>query len=105
MKGLGALGASFDAVLHGPWLRAVETADALMLLAKGERLVLPELAMAPDERLLERLSGDQVAVVGHEPCISELLSLLVVGSPEHGRGFVFKKGSVAWLAGELRPAA
>jgi phosphohistidine phosphatase len=59
--------------------------------------------MAPDERLLERLSGDQVAVVGHEPWISELLSLLVVGSPEHGRGFVFKKGSVAWLAGELRP--
>jgi phosphohistidine phosphatase len=102
VKGLGSLGVSLDALYHSPWLRAVETADALMPLLEGERVALPELATAPSERLLERLSGDPLAVVGHDPWISELLAWLVVGSRDHGRGFVLKKGGVARLDGDLR---
>src|SRR5262245_56719559 len=85
VKGLSELGITFDALYSSPWVRAVETADVLMPLTKGERLALPELASTPDERLLERLSGDHVAVVGHDPWISELLALLVTGSLECGK--------------------
>lgn len=59
--------------------------------------------MAPDAALLERVRGDQVALVGHAPWLDELLSLLVLGSTEAGRGFALKKGGVAWLEGEMRP--
>src|SRR5262245_48268662 len=103
VQGLESSGVSFDALYHSPWTRAVEPAELLAPLLKGELVELPELAMAPGAALFERVHGDRVALVGHAPWLDELLSLLVIGSTETGRGLALKKGGVAWLEGEMQP--
>jgi phosphohistidine phosphatase len=109
VRGLEHLGVALDRVYHSPLLRAVETADLLAPLLDGESIVTPELAHPPSEEFLRSLSGERVAVVGHEPHVSDLLMVLVLGwrvfEPESQRGLIeFKKGAVAWLSGEPRPA-
>ncbi len=48
VRGLERLGLMFDRLYHSPWLRAVETADALAHLAVGETVVTSELARRPN---------------------------------------------------------
>ena len=100
IRGLDRLGVGFDRLYHSPWTRAVETASALARLLDGSSAVEMGLAREPDEELLTRLEGERVAVVGHEPWMGQLLSLLVTGTPAHGERFPFKKAGVAWLDGE-----
>jgi phosphohistidine phosphatase len=108
-KGLARRGVRFDRLLHSPLLRAVETAELLSGLLSGETAVLGALAAPPDEGMLGELEGGSgarsVALVGHEPHLSALLALLVVGIPEAGGGFLMKKGGVALLEGTPRPGA
>ncbi len=103
-RGLDRIGIRFDRVLHSPWTRAVETADLLSRVLVGESAVEVGLAREPDAELIGRLAaqGEKVAAVGHEPWMSELLALLVTGSKTHAARFAFKKGQVAWLAGEAK---
>lgn len=101
---LRALGVRFDLVLHSPKLRAVQTAELLHTLVDGSFEVTPLLAEPPSRALLEACSGDRVAVVGHEPSLSALLSWLVLGRPSAGR-FEMKKGAVACLEGDVGPGA
>ena len=64
------------------------------------------LAAPPSRGLLEVLgeAGETVAVVGHEPWLSELIAWLVVGEPADGDArFRMKKGGVAQLRGTPRP--
>jgi phosphohistidine phosphatase len=102
VRGLDRLGVRFDRLVHSPWTRAVQTADLLYKLLDGESAIEPGLARAPDAALPSRLAGGRVAAVGHEPWLSELLSLLVTGARNHGERFAFKKGGVAWLEGQPR---
>lgn len=103
-RGLGRLEIRFDRLLHSPWTRAVETADLLWPLLDGESAVEVGLAREPDAELIARLGGgERVAAVGHEPWMSELLAVLITGSKSHAGRLAFKKGQVAWLAGEARP--
>lgn len=104
VRGLAALEVRFDRVLHSHKLRALETADLLAPVTDGELEVTPLLAAAPSRALLHHLVGDTVAAVGHEPWLSELLAWLVTGDGRHGKAIDFKKGGVAWLSGEPRPA-
>lgn len=92
-----------DLLLHSPWLRAVQTADALTPALEGETRVTPHLAAAPGEALLAELTGETTAAVGHSPWLSELVAWLVTGSPHHAEHFPLKKGGLAWLEGEPRP--
>jgi phosphohistidine phosphatase len=74
--------------------------------ARGEPRVLEALAAAPDGELLSAIaacSGSSVALVGHEPWLSQLLAWLVVGSRDASAGLAFKKGGLAWLSGEPVP--
>lgn len=103
VDGLEALGVRFSRVLHSPKRRAVETAELLAPLADDGLEVVPPLAHAPSEQLLELLDGDGVAVVGHEPHLSSLLALLVAGDRTLGARLELKKGAVAVLEGEPRP--
>lgn len=112
VDGLRALDVRFDLVVHSPLLRAVQTADLCTPLLAGESRVAPELAEPPSEALIEILSGapDSVALVGHEPYLSQLCAWLVTGWQVHdapGRrgAFELKKGAVAWLEGEPVPGA
>jgi phosphohistidine phosphatase len=103
VRGLERLGVSFDRLYHSPWLRAVETAEALSSLIRGESIVLPALTQSPQPSLFEQLGGDIVGVVGHEPWLGELVALATLGRPEDGARFRIKKGGIAWLSGEPQP--
>jgi phosphohistidine phosphatase len=110
VRGLARLGAEFDLVLHSPMRRAQETADLLERLCAGETAVCAGLAREPDERLLDEIRGERVALVGHEPWLSRLMAWLVFGwrvyeQEPHAALFELKKGGVALLAGEPRPGA
>jgi phosphohistidine phosphatase len=104
VRGLERLGLRFDRLYHSPWLRAVQTADALMSLVDGESVVCPELARAPSAELLSCVRGERVALVGHEPWLSALCAWLVLGSSANGSRLVVKKGGVVRLQGRLAPS-
>lgn len=86
-RGMRALGLAFDSVWTSPLVRAVETA-AIVTDATGGAPVpqrLPALAtgVAPAETLRAlRAAADHahVLVVGHEPGLSGLVSLVLTGS-------------------------
>jgi len=101
VTGLSRLGFRFDRLYHSPWRRAVETADVVAPLVDGEVVVTALLTASPEHALLDLLSGERVAVVGHEPWLSELCSVLL-GVPQAASRFVLKKGGVAWLEGAPR---
>lgn len=107
--GLARLGVRFDRIYHSPLLRAVETAELLtpLLDPEGETIVCPELARPPVPALWEGLAGKRVALVGHEPYLSELFASLVLGwevlAAEGHEPFSLEKGGVAWISGKPRP--
>jgi phosphohistidine phosphatase len=102
-KGLARLDVRFEVVLHSPLLRAVETADLLRELVDDELHVTGMLARAPTKGLLDALDAERMALVGHEPYVSELVAWLVTGDRELARAFPFKKGGVALLEGAPKP--
>jgi len=86
-----------DVLLTSPWKRARETAEILSEAWGGpEAKDSPALAGGSLETLargLHRYRNATVAVVGHEPWLSELLARLL-GSSQQER-LEFKKGGVA----------
>jgi phosphohistidine phosphatase len=110
VRRLHRAGVRFDRVYHSPLLRAVETADLLDPIIDGEMIVTPRLAEPAGVELLESIDGESVALVGHEPWMSDLLFWLVTGWQlrEH-RGYAapfrLEKGGVAVLDGEPQPGA
>ena len=112
IAGLERLEVELERIYHSPLRRAVESTELLTPLLErgGETVVTPLLSQAPSPELLELLDGERVALVGHEPWLSELLAWLVFGPPSaqsDGRADLldFKKGGVAWLGGEPEPGA
>jgi len=100
--GLKKLGVRLDHLYHSPKLRAVQTADLLTPVLDGQSEVTPYLADSPGPELLGIIQGSSVALVGHEPWISDLCAWLVIGEMR-GEWFPFKKGGVAKLEGDLKP--
>lgn len=99
-------GLRFDRLFHSPLLRAVETAELCRPLLRGESAVCNGLASAPTLALLHELSlqeGEHIALVGHEPWLSQLCALCLTGQSDFARAFLFKKGGVAWLSGLPTP--
>lgn len=95
-------GFRFDEVYHSPWLRAAQTAELLAPLHDAELTPTEGLAQAPRADFFASLTGESVACVGHEPWLSDTVSLLTIGDPR-GAWLRFKKGGVAWLRGMPRP--
>lgn len=87
-------------ILTSPLVRAVQTAD---ILAEALSYILPvvvtdELSMGFDSDALRRLLNefhqtDEVAIVGHEPDLSSVVSSLLFLK----EGFSFKKGAAIKL--------
>lgn len=102
VQSLHRSGFRFDHVYHSPWLRAAETAELLEPITDGPLICTDELAQPPRAEFFASLRGDAVACVGHEPWMSDALSLLTTGDP-HGPWLRFKKGGVAWLRGTPHP--
>ncbi len=96
--GLARLVEPPDALLSSPWLRARQTADlaaeAWGKVEPEETDVLAGGTFDEQARVLDRYpSAATVAVVGHEPYVSDLLGRLL-GSRDEDR-LTFKKGGVA----------
>ena len=101
-KGLRTLGIEFDLILSSPYLRAMQTAEILSEVFKKKKFVLSDhLIPAGDPNLLiaeinEKHTVDSLAIVGHEPYLSTLVSLLTAdGAPVE---MTFKKGGVCYLS-------
>jgi len=103
VRGLRALDVRFDLLLHSPMLRALETAELCAPLLLGESEVTPMLAQAPSGELIAMLRGNNVALVGHEPWVSELVAWMLTENRELSNTFGMKKGAVAVLEGEPKP--
>jgi phosphohistidine phosphatase len=109
-QGLARLGAEIDVILTSPLVRAEETAAIAGDVLKPPGGVRRCDALAPggtNAALFKELSGLRkscVMLVGHQPDLGELASVLVWGSP--GVGIALKKaGVVRVLTERLPPAA
>ncbi|MGH7985164.1 MAG: phosphohistidine phosphatase SixA [Candidatus Binataceae bacterium] len=101
--GMRAFGLKFDAILTSPLARAAETGEQVAAAYANEPspLVVPELAAgvaAGDaaNALAAFARYENVMVVGHEPQLSALVSLLLTGSPG-GFHLRFRKGGCVAL--------
>lgn len=110
-KGLKELGQSIDRILTSPYLRATQTARVLAKTFElGRENILVSEALAPAGELRElvreideKCQGLQnIALVGHEPYLSNLASLLLSGKPD--LDIMFKKGGVCLLSMETLQA-
>lgn len=106
VKGLRRLGWTFDRVFTSPWLRAKQTAALLEPLCDHEPEDTVLLAEPPTRELMQLVAdtnAEHVAVVGHEPWLTELVQWLALGDP-HRDSLVLKKGGIVWLSGVAMPA-
>ncbi len=104
-QGLKELGASIDLILTSPYLRATQTAR---ILAKkfelGKDKILPTEALSPAGQFGDLVSEinakcqglESLALVGHEPYLSRLASLLISG--DSNLSMTLKKGGVCCLS-------
>lgn len=96
-----ALELSFDLILSSPYVRARETADIVAdILHCRKKLEFTDALVPPGNarKLVDLIdhsdkSCKNVLLVGHEPFLSELISLLVSGGP--GVSIQMKKGGLA----------
>jgi phosphohistidine phosphatase len=105
VKGLRALGVSFDRVLTSPWLRALQTAEHLAPISEDKPIPTELLCQRPHAELLAMIAerNEDTAVVGHEPWLGELVAWLAFGDTRHGEALQLKKAGVVWLDGSAVP--
>src|ERR1051325_4419755 len=99
---------SFDLILTSPYVRAHQTAEIVAeILGDAKRLEISE-HLAPgksqsglSQELNHRTRLENILLVGHEPDLSRLISMLVIGKP--GLPLELKKGGLCKLEiGKLR---
>jgi phosphohistidine phosphatase len=100
--GLKALGIRFDNIYTSPWTRALQTSEVLRGLSKKVPEVTRELTREPREKLLRELEGDSVAVVGHEPWLTQLIAWCVTGRVKGAHDYMLEKAGVAHLSGRRK---
>ena len=88
-------------VWHSPLARSKETAELLVkrLCAEAKLTQIDGLEGDDDPAILAgrlKTRRTSVAIVGHEPHLSALLSLLIAGTPEPPK-FILKKSAVVAL--------
>ena len=101
--GMKAIGVEVDVILSSPFLRASETAEIVARVlgarAKLEYSPLLEAGGDPaaliDELARRRKSVNRVMLVGHEPYLGDLISVLVAGND--GCAVTLKKGGLCKL--------
>jgi phosphohistidine phosphatase len=106
-QGLKSLEVELDLILTSPYVRAVDTARIVKKeLGLGDDQVLETEHLTPggDHSQMIQWINEQyaaaanIALVGHEPSLSQLISTLVCGDPN--LALVLKKGGVCRLSVE-----
>lgn len=102
VSALSEIGVTLDAIWTSPLVRAVQTADLLkpLLNRGGQTDIVNELAGGGRHAIIvDRLSRekdlDAIAIVGHEPDMGELASILLFADASDA--IRFKKGGVACI--------
>ncbi len=98
--GMKALEIEFDLILSSPYLRARETAEIVADVFGAEKVLELSPALAADgnpKELIDELKRkhrhrNQVLLVGHEPYLSRLISLLISG--DTGIAITMRKGGL-----------
>jgi phosphohistidine phosphatase len=105
-----ALELSFDLILSSPYLRARQTAEIIAEALNGSKCLSLSDNLTPNgspKKLVESLNAvrpppESILLVGHEPYLSEFISLLVSGTASFS--VVMKKGGLCKLGAEnLKP--
>ena len=100
--GMRATGLAFNMILTSPIARAAETAEIVANEIGGPKpRAVPELSTGASpanalEALAKQRLPESVMVVGHEPTLSRLASLMLTGSSE-SVGIKLKQGGVIAL--------
>lgn len=104
-EAIKALEISFDLILSSPLVRARETAEIVAQALKSKKRLELTDTLAPQvsakpliEYLNEQGAVDDVLLVGHEPFLSRLISLLISGDSE--ASVLLKKGGFCKLSTE-----
>jgi phosphohistidine phosphatase len=104
-KGLDRLGTELDVILTSPYVRARDTAKILAdrygMIDKiffSENLIPPGNFEALVFEIHEKYDLANVALVGHEPMLSSLISWLTTG--DTNAKVMLKKGGVAYLSSD-----
>lgn len=110
---LAKRGLTPEAILSSPWKRAWQTAEIMAEEFTGKKNKLkpratPALATAPDlDAIKAELAGigeiETVALVGHEPWLGELVSLLLAGDPNRVSVDFPKSGVAGIEIGAIEP--
>ena len=103
-RGVRRLKISFDVILTSPAVRARQTADILAETLGAEDLVKEISSLAPESHVNHLLSDltryqnqQHILLVGHEPLLSNALSVLLAGPPANRATFEFKKGALCCI--------
>ncbi len=104
--GMKAAGMSFDLILSSPFWRAKETAEIVAALFRLEKKLQFSPELVPDgnpAQLIGELKKTyrgkkNILLVGHEPHLSRLISLLISG--DTGVPIQLKKGGLCKLSAE-----
>lgn len=105
-QGMRALNLSFDLILSSPYLRAKQTAEIVARVLRSEDRLELAADLAPGGNrmgLIESLNQhpsqpESVLLVGHEPDMGELISMLTAGNFD--LLVVMKKGGLCKLSAE-----
>lgn len=102
VRGFHALVPTLDVIYTSPWKRAVETAGLLAAGLDNQPHVIRDDSLEPpvdfddvQALLSSHRSGSSIALVGHEPDLSEFISTAICG--DDSAVIQMKKGAVAWL--------
>lgn len=103
-RGIATFEAKPDEVLCSPLVRTRQTARILRRYthfprAQPFRELAPEVETRELISALRQRTAERVVIVGHEPCLSRLLCVLLSDQNASAR-FAMKKGGLAWLTFE-----
>ena len=101
-QGMLALKLKFDRIATSPWLRARQTADIVAKIFGQEVEIWKSLIPSEDPRqliaALRKSSDENLLLVGHEPHLSQFISVLISGGPDTQIGF--KKGGLCMVSSD-----
>ncbi len=102
VKGIHQLNMELDVILSSPYVRAKDTAVLLAnefgikdKVALSDNLIPPGNFESLVNEIHEKYDVENLALVGHEPMLSSLISWLATGNTD--MKVTLKKGGVAWL--------
>jgi phosphohistidine phosphatase len=101
-RGMRALKLRLDRIVTSPWLRAKQTAEIVAKTFHQEVEIWRSLIPSEDPRqliaALRKSSDENLLLVGHEPHLSQFISVLISGGPD--TQIEFKKGGLCMVSSD-----